>query len=58
MVDPEIISKEPITLTELKSELKAIKKRDTELSFRGNRTEYRTSRPHGRARLKASGMVC
>jgi len=39
MSDPEILEKSPITITELKSELKAIKKRDEELSFRGNRTE-------------------
>ncbi|MBN1645558.1 hypothetical protein JW868_00795 [Candidatus Woesearchaeota archaeon] len=39
MADPEIIEKTPITITELKAELKSIKKRDEELSFRGNRTE-------------------
>ncbi|MFH1505442.1 MAG: hypothetical protein ABIE94_00420 [archaeon] len=39
MSKPEILSKEPINMIELKEELKRIKKRDSELSFRGNKTE-------------------
>jgi len=39
MSKPEIISEEPTNIIELKEELKRIKKRDTELSFRGNKTE-------------------
>tara|TARA_Y100000310_G_C20690549_1_gene821910 strand:- start:3892 stop:4221 length:330 start_codon:yes stop_codon:yes gene_type:complete len=35
----EIIEERPIDLTELKSELDAIKKRDKELGFRSNRTK-------------------
>ena len=38
---PEIIEIAPITSSELKEELKRIKKRDTELNFRSNKTaEY------------------
>ena len=38
---PEIIEIVPITSSELKEELKRIKKRDTELNFRSNKTsEY------------------
>ncbi len=39
MSKPEIIEKTPINMVELKKELKAIKKRDGELTFRGNKTE-------------------
>lgn len=39
MVKPTILSEEPITLAEAKEQLAEIKKRDTELSFRGNKTE-------------------
>jgi DNA-directed RNA polymerase subunit F len=39
MSKPQIISEEPISMYELKSELAKIKKRDGELSFRANRTE-------------------
>ena len=35
----EIIEERPIDLTELKSELESIKKRDKELGFRSNRTK-------------------
>jgi len=38
-MDPEIIESKPISLAEVKSELKKIKKRDEELTFRGNKTE-------------------
>jgi len=36
---PEVISKESINIATLKEELNKIKKRDGELSFRGNKTE-------------------
>lgn len=39
MHNPEVIEKKPINIVELKNELKAIKKRDEELTFRGNKTE-------------------
>ncbi|MBU0667007.1 MAG: hypothetical protein ABIC91_04445 [Nanoarchaeota archaeon] len=39
MVKPEIIEKNPINIVELKEELKAIKKRDEELTFRAGKTE-------------------
>ena len=39
MSKPEILSKNPITIAELKHALKTIKKRDEELTFRGNKTE-------------------
>lgn len=39
MVKPEVISEEPITMVEMKEELKRIKKRDKELHFRSQRTE-------------------
>ncbi len=39
MVKPEIISENPITLTELKQEIDKIKKRDKELNFRVGKTE-------------------
>ncbi len=38
-MDPETIEKTPISLSEVKKELDKIKKRDDELSFRGNKTE-------------------
>ncbi|MBC8494768.1 hypothetical protein H8D36_01310 [archaeon] len=39
MSKPEILEKAPINMIELKQELKIIKKRDGELTFRGNKTE-------------------
>lgn len=39
MQHPEIVEKAPTNIVELKSELKAIKKRDGDLTFRGNKTE-------------------
>ncbi|MBU0471962.1 MAG: hypothetical protein KKF89_03265 [Nanoarchaeota archaeon] len=39
MSKPEIIEKTPITIVNLKTELKNIHKRDGELTFRGNKTE-------------------
>jgi DNA-directed RNA polymerase subunit F len=39
MVKPEIIEKAPISIPLLKEELKNIKKRDGELTFRGGKTE-------------------
>jgi DNA-directed RNA polymerase subunit F len=38
-MDPKIIEKIPVSLSEVKNELNRIKKRDDELSFRGNKTE-------------------
>jgi len=45
-MDPEIIEKIPISLAEVKNELSRIKKRDDELSFRGNKTEDYVSSIH------------
>ncbi len=39
MTEQKILSEEPITMSEVKSELAKIKKRDGELSFRANKTE-------------------
>ena len=39
MTKPEIIDKKPINMATLREELANIKKRDGELSFRGNKTE-------------------
>jgi len=39
MSNPEVIEKKSISMAELKDELTNIKKRDGELSFRGNKTE-------------------
>ena len=39
MTNVKILSEQPITMVELKEELKRIKKRDEELNFRANRTE-------------------
>lgn len=39
MTKPEIIERESISMAALKEELANIKKRDTELNFRGNKTE-------------------
>jgi len=40
-MNPKIISEEPINIVELREEIKKIKKRDTELGFRTNKTnEY------------------
>lgn len=39
MSKPEILEKAPINVVALKHELSAIKKRDGELTFRGNKTE-------------------
>jgi len=38
-MEPEIIEMKPISLSEVKKELKKIKKRDEELTFRGNKVE-------------------
>jgi DNA-directed RNA polymerase subunit F len=39
MSKPETIEKTPMSLTEVKQQLKTIKKRDGELGFRANKTE-------------------
>ena len=39
MSNIDVIKEEPITMAELKDELKAIKKRDEELNFRAEKTE-------------------
>ncbi|MBN1175869.1 hypothetical protein JXA48_04460 [Candidatus Woesearchaeota archaeon] len=39
MVKPEILEKRPVSIPEVKDMLKAIHKRDDELSFRGGKTE-------------------
>jgi DNA-directed RNA polymerase subunit F len=39
MTNPEIVTEEPITMAELKEELKNIKKRDEALNFRAEKTE-------------------
>ncbi|MBW3012353.1 hypothetical protein KY311_04160 [Candidatus Woesearchaeota archaeon] len=39
MTKPKILSQKPVTMSEVKSEIEAIKKRDTELNFRSQRTE-------------------
>jgi DNA-directed RNA polymerase subunit F len=39
MSKPEVLEKKSMNLSELKEELSNIKKRDGELSFRGNKTE-------------------
>ncbi len=39
MSKPEIIEKKPMNMVEMKFELSTIKKRDGELTFRGNKTE-------------------
>jgi DNA-directed RNA polymerase subunit F len=39
MTKPDIIEEAPITMAELKDELKKIKKRDEELNFRAEKTE-------------------
>lgn len=39
MTDMQIISETPINIYQLKKELEIIKKRDSELNFRANRTE-------------------
>ncbi len=39
MTKPQIIEESPVTMSELKEELKNIKKRDEELNFRAERTE-------------------
>lgn len=38
-MEPEVVELKPISLAEVKKELKRIKKRDEELTFRGNKTE-------------------
>ncbi|MAE13281.1 hypothetical protein CMO92_01840 [Candidatus Woesearchaeota archaeon] len=38
-MNPELIEQEPVTMSQVKAELKAIKKRDGELSFRANKVE-------------------
>ncbi|MFH1589595.1 MAG: hypothetical protein ABIB43_03445 [archaeon] len=39
MSKPEVIEKTPTNIVEVRQELKRIKKRDGELTFRGNKTE-------------------
>ena len=39
MTNPKVLEQVPINMAELKDYLKDIKKRDTELSFRGQKTE-------------------
>jgi DNA-directed RNA polymerase subunit F len=39
MSKPEILSEQPINMVDLKEELKRIRKRDNDLTFRGNRTD-------------------
>lgn len=39
MTKPHILEKEPMTLAEVQGALKTLKKRDEELTFRGNKTE-------------------
>lgn len=39
MAKPEIIERTPMNIVEVRQELKRIKKRDEELTFRGNKTE-------------------
>jgi DNA-directed RNA polymerase subunit F len=39
MANITILEETPLTMTELKEDLKKVKKRDEELSFRGNKTE-------------------
>ena len=39
MTNPEIIEKVPTNIVEMRNELSKIKKRDGELTFRGNKTE-------------------
>ena len=39
MSKPEILEETPITMAEISEELKAIKKRDTELNFRAGKTD-------------------
>ena len=39
MAKPHLISEHPISMAELKLELENVKKRDTELNFRANKTE-------------------
>jgi len=39
MTKPEVIEKKPVSMAALREELGVIKKRDGELSFRGNKTE-------------------
>lgn len=39
MTKPEILNEEPVTMVEIKEELRKIKKRDTDLNFRSNKTD-------------------
>jgi DNA-directed RNA polymerase subunit F len=39
MTRPEVLSEEPMTMSELKGEVERIKERDGELGFRGNKAE-------------------
>jgi len=39
MTKPKIINEEPMSISDVKAALSAIKKRDKELTFRGNKTE-------------------
>lgn len=55
-MDPEIIEKTPISLAEVKNELSRIKKRDDELSFRGNKTEDYVNSIHAVSEKAANEM--
>lgn len=39
MLKPKVVSESPISMAAMKAELEAIKARDTELNFRGQKTE-------------------
>ncbi len=39
MTKPKILNEEPMSIPEVKDALEAVKKRDNELTFRGNKTE-------------------
>jgi DNA-directed RNA polymerase subunit F len=45
-MEPEIIELNPVSLAEVKKDLKKIKKRDGELTFRGNKTEEHINSLH------------
>jgi DNA-directed RNA polymerase subunit F len=45
-MDPQVVESNPVTWSEVKNDLKRIKKRDGELSFRGNKTEEHLNSLH------------
>jgi DNA-directed RNA polymerase subunit F len=45
-MDPKVMEMNPVSLSEVKNELRRIKKRDDELSFRGNKTEDHINSVH------------